>query len=490
MILNEFEMKNFLVILFAPVLLLGCSELLDEVPEDRLAATNFYQSEADAEAATLAIVERIRSTELYVALFPLQVNVLDDYIEGRGTASEISNYQGYSSFSINRSDRMWIAFYQTIHRANTVLENVAPIDMDPVKRSQLLGEAYFWRAFCYYMLVRNWGGVPIRTKVSSSDADIAQPRATEQQVYDLIVEDLLVAEADLPGNQGLVGRPTSWAAKTMLADVYLTLGDWAKASEKAKDVIEAGIFSLVQVSVPDDFLKVFGPDITNSSEEIIAVKFSRSIGTGVPFYAHTAPAGYSIGGARVFLGNIASGFFDAWSDSDLRKEYNIYTSYKDANGNTVDLPVEEPMLFRKFRDSQASAVFGHGCDYPLYRYPDALLIFAEAENEINNGPTAEAYEAINQVKRRAYGFDPNVANPSVDLAGMTEEEFKDAILLERAYEFMMECKRWYDLKRTGRARSTMETIGKTFSDTHLLWPIPESEIQNNPAISPSDQNPI
>ncbi len=86
-------------------------------------------------------------------------------------------------------------------------------------------------------------------------------------------------------------------------------------------------------------------------------------------------------------------------------------------------------------------------------------------------------------------MDASTSAPSVDLSGLDAATFRDAVLQERAREFVAEGRRWWDLKRTGRARAVIEATGKEFNDIMLLWPIPLAEIDNNPAISSEDQNP-
>src|SRR5690606_37961087 len=119
-------------------------------------------------------------------------------------------------------------------------------------------EAKFLRAFNYFQLVRNWAGVPLRTESNMTETDLK--KSTPEEVYALIVADLLQAEQNLPDKASRVGKPTKWAAKTMLADVYLTLGKYAEARDKADDVLKSNKFSLVPIQSVSDFqTKVFGP---------------------------------------------------------------------------------------------------------------------------------------------------------------------------------------------------------------------------------------
>lgn len=130
----------------------------------------------------------------------------------------------------------------------------------------------------------------------------------------------------------------------------------------------------------------------------------------------------------------------------------------------------------------------------MYRYADLLLIYAEAANRANNGPTADALEKLNMIHRRAYGANPAVANAALDfkLADYnTMQSFLDLVVKERMYETCYERKRWLDLKRMGIVKQViLAQKGKTVADKHLLWPIPVYELNYNKAIDPAkDQNP-
>jgi len=148
---------------------------------------------------------------------------------------------------------------------------------------------------------------------------------------------------------------------------------------------------------------------------------------------------------------------------------------------------EIPMLFKKFRDPLPGP---GGNDFPIIRYTEIVFTFAEAESQLNNGPTPEAYEAVNMIRRRAYGLDYNQPSAEADLpAGLSAQEFRDELMMERAKEFVMEGKRWYDMVRTGTAIEIMSGLGFPIQERHLLWPIPSEEIDNNDALTQEDQNP-
>jgi hypothetical protein len=146
-------------------------------------------------------------------------------------------------------------------------------------------------------------------------------------------------------------------------------------------------------------------------------------------------------------------------------------------------------LYRKYRDPAATA--GAGNDYPWYRFADVLLFHAEADARAKGAPTAAAIESLNKVHRRAYGLPSGTAS-AVDfkLADFTLKTFIDKVVQERGYETMYEGKRWNDLKRLGIAKQRiLEVKNIVVAEKHMLWPIPNSEILYNKALTAKDQNP-
>lgn len=468
---------------------LSCSKLLDEEPVDRLATTNFYKTEADANAAVNAIYNPIRgqygSTE-YGGQFTPQ----EDYSAGTGIYLPLSLYV-MNSASISRTDGAWRSFYRAINHANMALKYIPPIDMDETKKNALLAEAHFLRAWCYRNLVWSWGGVPIRAEPTEKADQAGGARASVAEVNAFIIEDLQFAETNLPNTPALAGKPTKWAAKTMLADIYLTNEQWEEARDKADEVITSSGYSLVKVTVPADFELLFGPTAITSSEDIFSIKYTRTVGSEIAQQYAQPNSAYSSGGYGSFYGLPTYPLLRDWDKDDLRYKFNIYTSYpRKPDGVIVPAPATAPLLFGKFKDQNFAP--SHGNDYPIYRFADALLIYAEAASQANNAPTALALERLNMIRRRAYGLDPAV--PSAKDYAMadapTKEAFRALVIKERAYEFLCEGKRWFDLVRTKTVKQVIKDAkGIDVPDSFLLFAIPKNEIDNNPDIDPDDQNP-
>src|SRR5690606_1946300 len=114
---------------------------------------------------------------------------------------------------------------------------------------------------------------------------------------------------------------------------------------------------------------------------------------------------------------------------------------------------------------------------PQIRYAEPFLIYAEAANMAEGGPSALALERLNMIRRRGYGYDPLATSPVDYPAGMSQEEFRETVITERAYEFMLERRRFWDLIRTNTIKEeTLAAKSMDFIDTRLHYPIPQSEI--------------
>ena len=477
------KIKTILVLLLT--LLIGaCDSLsLEEEPHTFVTPDQFFNDAGDAEAALTAAYASLQDLEYYRGRFLSNLTSFADYTDGRGSYLPGASYNCDNSCR-NRIGSSWARMYQSIFRANLAIERIPGIKMNEAQKSALVAEAKFIRALNYYNLVRYWGGVPLRTEAIDDFEKLALPRASAQEVYALVISDLQEAEQVLP-DAAANGRATKWAAKTLLADVYLGLERWSEAAAKAREVMDSGRFSLVQVTAPDDFLKLFGPEVTTSSEEIFDVPFTRvtNYGWEYPAMLVNPPSRYAAGAYNALFGDTKS-FLGTWDPKDLRYQYDLFVG-----ADAKYLTAAEPQRFKKFRDPNGVDRQGNGGAYPVVRYADALLIFAESQSQASGGPTAAAYDALNQIRRRAYGQSLTAPSPYDAPAGLGAAAFRDVVLQERAYEFLTEGKRYWDLKRSGTLAEKIAAVGETYDPKYLLWPIPTEEMDANNAFSLENQNP-
>ena len=407
------------------------------------------------------------------------------------TVSRLSDMTEIANYHFNTVPLLvssgWPTIYESIARANSLLnalEKNQDQDLDEKIKKGAISEASFIRAFAYYQLVRIYGKVPLRLEPVKNPDDMDLPVSDESEIYEQIISDLLIAEKNLPAQTDNKGRATQGAAKTILADVYLTLGRYEDARNMAQEIIDnKDEYGYDLISSLD---LLYSPTSATNNEDIFSLKFSRVVGQGSFLAAYAAPLSHpEVAAARAFenfAANSNAPLLRDWDNNDKRKALNIYNKAT-VDGELIDIEMagDYSYIYGKQRDPEEPEETASGVDYYMYRYADVLLIFAEGENLIN-GPTADAYEAVNKVRRRAYGVNMNTTDLQVDLpSGLSQEQFDSLLFRERGYEFMFEGKRWYDLKRTGRWKTVIPAAGKDLPTT-LDWPFPTSESLYNDAI--------
>lgn len=484
----------------------SCEDQLEENPPSLISLESL--NEETVESVIIGMYEpltRARSRTFesrYLRLLELQA----EYQWGRGGNRErISNYNFQEAANDKRS--MWAAFYESVNRANTLIDLVGKSDLSVEDKNAAIAEAKFVRAMVYYQLVRIWGEIPLRVERVVDKDQAALGLSSIDNVYSQIIADLQDAEDILPlPEDASPGRATSGAAKAFLADVHLTRGNYADARDKAKEVIDNK--ATYGYKLVADFASLWSPTDATNSEDVFSIKFAQIIGYGVFHTDAWAPREPRIDGVNIGVAagistasafesgnaNPTSPLIVGWDDNDIRKQHTLIDSLE-VNGVWYDVipqvtrsidpdgdgtPSDERGLytFGKFRDHGAPGEFGAGNDFYLMRYADVLLIFAEAENQMMNGPTADAYAAINEVITRAYS-----GNTSNNVSGLSQAEFDDEVFKQRGYEFMQEAKRWFDIVRTDRYNLITEAL-KPLGDaaSSPYWPIPDTETSTNDAL--------
>ena len=398
---------------------------------------------------------------------------------------------------------LWAAFYKAIFTANNMLELIASNDqLGTDVTDKYVGEAKFIRAMMYFYIVRLWGDAPAITNPQGG-ADINgnpdMPRTSLKEIYEkIIIPDLEDAILKLPlesrdvYNQG----PTKWAARMALADVYLNMAGWplketryyAEAASVALDIVDNSPHRLLP-QYKSLWLKANSFDRT---EHIFAFNHTLSY----------LPSQYAIS----YLGTEEGGwcdycadpvFFESYPD-DTRKEFNFVVK-------TIDNKTKQEIVWqnfqtkapyiRKYRNYGGCGAYGIEGENstasslsegitPIYRYADALLIYAEASFKATGSASAKAYECLNKVRDRAFG-DTNHR-----LAGLTPEAFEKAVFDEYGWENAFEMKRWFQLVRTEKvdemvARNPSIDARLNVDKQNYLFPVPvrQTELrgwQNNP----------
>lgn len=518
------KLVSYILFFIVAVGFLSCKKFLTEEPAAIISEDQFYKTQDDALNAVNAVYFLLNSggssvQTPYNTLFNTGMNMAgDDEDPGPGaTNPDVRSLSVLAHSSTNlRIYEIWQQHYAAIKRANVALEKIPAIDFDENLKNRLLAETKFLRALYYFNLVRLYGDVPLiieyQKYVNANDYAIAKSPSTE--VYTQIEKDLNEAATVLPASYGSpdVGRATAGAAKALLAKVYLTKASlplniaahYEDAIKTAEEVLspQDGGTGNYGYDLIENYAEVFLPAFKNGKEHIFSAQFKsnslnqgnnetpRAILSGVPGlrgnYAHMVRF-YKEGNDNFFS------VFKLFQLTDKRKYVTFVTSFvSPTNGRSYGLPLNNPVVpgdstpfYNKLWDPNSTAVPSESAaNVAIIRYADLLLIHAEAENELN-GPTDKAYKSINRVRNRA-GL-PNLT------AGLTKDQFRDSVYLDRRLELVFEYQRWFDLIREKDASGSgvfvknLHKVGKTNAEEkHALYPIPQSEIDNNHLLT---QNP-
>lgn len=494
-------MKSIKHIAFLFLLLSSSScmdEFLKEAPEDRFVIGNFYSSQSDAEAALTAVYRKLY--DIYERnMFILNDLPADTEKNGLGMPNQyLQNLEYLRHTSENQFTRiMWQHNYDGIARANTAIINIPAIEMDETIKARLIGEAKFLRALYYFNLVRFYGDVPLILKLESVD-DALGPRIASAEIYQQIINDLMEAESSLPEIYGEndLGRATKGAAKILLGKVYLTMKDFNKSAEKLAEVINnEGDYGY---GLHDDYRDNWRPATETGKEMVFGIEFMDPPGNGNSAMVLQGPK-YSLPGGFAVLGLVNSNeadiptrdLYDRYTEDDERKAGTFRTDFVsllDGSVHTSTIPI-----FTKYWEENESNPGNSDANMNVIRYADALLMYAEALNEL--GQTEAAAIPLNRVMERAYN------STSHNVSGLSTDDMRTLIYEERHKELAMEGHRWFDLVRTDRfiqrmkdhaayeasvAESNKVELAQNIKDHMVLMPIPQREIDLNPELT---QNP-
>ncbi|MFH6767505.1 RagB/SusD family nutrient uptake outer membrane protein [Gaetbulibacter aquiaggeris] len=491
--------KNILIqktlIVLIATLLAGCSDYLDVSPESVWESNNFYSTPQEAEIALAGIYGVIASDEGYGRDLMILEAGTDEYYYNR----RFNEDWGVSLFRNTPSDaqsfNFWTNQYQAINLANLFIESINPASYSNVEDyNALIAEAKFLRGLCYFNLTNFWNEIPLRLSSSKDQNDNNKPAASLADVYKAITDDFTFASEHLPhpGSASYVpGRAQKLAAHGLLARVYLKMSGYplkenhyADALAHCDAVINDGYHTLTlgdgTNGYRNTFLNLIG-GVYNTSEVLFEISFQNLRDQGLIGVdgRYGALNGINFGSANTFgdpngfaqagvYPNL-SGLYDQVSDAryqwnipsyrrtgtgditDIGNELQVlffcpakYRRWEPVNYADIDIPgTEEPYVVLENSASELNRNFT-SVNFPVLRYSDILLMYAEATNEVNGSPTALAIQYLNEVRSRAGLEDIAVEKPTV----VTNKQlFFDELVDERSRELCFEGVRRHDLIR-------------------------------------------
>ena len=487
------QKSSLFIVLLAFVLTIGsCGE--DFVTKEfvnGVVSDNFFETATDAEQALTAVYDIIGVRGMYrESMWVLGDAASDDINELTGDNGDYgTHYRAASDYRWEASNPYstlrWYDGYKGIFRANILIAELPEIDMDAGLKARFEAEAKFLRALYYFNLVMAFGDVPFMTTVLTREEYQELARTDKSIIYAQMEQDLLDAAAVLPAEASdPVGRATSGSANALLSRIYLFQEKWVNAVEAATDVMDAG-YSLVS---SEDFPKVFYGQLENSSESIFefqSVGFSPNVWGGdlteTSFGFLWSPM---IGWANWYSPSVSSQ--EQFEDGDIRRKASLLIvgagDMLDSDGDGVEEPFPSGnMNGNYFNNANVKKWLAIGknlavgdeyeVNFPILRYAEVLLNYAEAQNELNN--STDALAALNQIRARA--MVPAITETDQGL-------LRDLIRAERRRELLFEGQRFYDLHRWGIANEVLGPLGYRVG-THEYWPIPIAELDLMPNLT-------
>ncbi|MEO6977475.1 MAG: RagB/SusD family nutrient uptake outer membrane protein [Mucilaginibacter sp.] len=468
----------------------SCKKYLDEKDNSNFVKTNYFKTPAQAQTFVNGIYPQLhlfQNGDAYGEAPFITLELFSGHATSLGQSVNNGNVINQRTDAVNPGfEDVWKNSYNAIANANLALEQIPNVAMDDATKKKLLGEVYFLRAFFYYHLVRLYGDVPLITKSVTVDSPDLYPTRTDyKQVYDQVISDLQTAEASGLPDSDQTGRVSLGAVRTLLAGVYLTTAgfpmqktaNYALAAAEAQKVLN-GTYTLFT-----DYAFLHDNAHKNQGELIFQGQYLVGVSTNA-ITQLTVPFNLPVGAYGDHLGAMipTNGFFNSYEAGDLRAEERqfYFSSYPQYGDPSKTIVFGEHCLYKFFHVESAN---GNGiCDenWTFLRLPEAMLIYAEASNEVN-GPTADAYAQVNGIRARA---------KLAPLSGLSKDQFREAIWRERYHELAYENKAYFDIQRThmiynvgnntfGDAFSTPNEQGVTMKQQYLLWPVPQREINTN-----------
>ena len=498
-IFNFTKQRLTLLVALVTLAATGCSKKLDITPETFVSPEELFKDEQGAIAGVTGIYRKL-----------MELNNGDYYFVGvvgtdEGKTSSFvptwggywQHYDGINSYNslLSAQNQLiqgtWTSLYKGIVNANTAIKYIPSSSASQAVKNRLIGEARFLRAIFYFELVQFFGGVPMPTDVQDPEADAngGKPRSTEAEVYSLIIGDLNFAAANL-ASKGTAesGRANKEAAQALLGKVYLTRKDYANAKSTLQPLM-----STTNAALMTNYADLFKESNENNIESLFEIQYSNE-NNNTNNLANTM-GGWHIsntdsgGGGHVAIPT--DYYSNSFESGDARKDASIRYKFYDANGNVVDYwwwaDVTKPHV-KKYDITDGVSLNGGLSSRNLYylRYADAILMYAETLNELND-PAALTW--LNKIRNRA-----KLANWETVLGHTpTQQEMRDELLKERMRELGFEGWRWFDLKRTGKLIDQVKTYNPDatpyITNKNLLFPISAREFELNRSLKPSDQNP-
>lgn len=461
----------------------SCKKFLDQQPVVAVSEQAAFSDVASAKTSLLGAYSQLagdngfgnRLSEMY----PFDADDMLSYVNGNTPDNADRDLSRYSLMSTNTQlAKPFTQLYTGIERSNICIKHIPQMPQylsgsaaEQAQLKRMHGEALTLRAIFFFELIKNWGDVPAPFVPSSDTPDLNLPKTNRDTIYDHILNDLKLAEDLVPwrkdANVDVDERITKGGVKALRARIALFRGGYSLRAASVQMERRADHLTYYKIahdecadlmqhrdqhtlnpsfrSVFNDGILAHKPD--NYGEVMLEVAMGGGSGTAdSKLGGFDGPKVNGYGNARI---SVVPSYFYAFDPLDTRRDVTAAPYTINASGYKIAATILNVYDGKFRRDWITPAIpltaLGpyFGVNWPIIRFSDVLLMFAETENEINHGPTAAAISAFEEVRKR--GFGTNAA--SIGATSTTYAGFFSAIVDERALEFGGEGIRKYDLIR-------------------------------------------
>lgn len=529
-------LKSLIFIVGVVMFIVSCeTEILDKQPLYQLATENFWTSEKDAELALAGVYNKATAWSTSTTIIEFDANT-DNGIDRKINEVPFSN--GILNPTTAEIKTYWNTSYSHIAACNNFLENIENIEnMDVTKKSQMIAEVRFLRAFVYYNMSQYWGGVPLVTKVLTMDESNSIASSDKAAVVDFVLTELNEIAQNLPATRPTKehGRIIKGAALAIKGRLLMSENKWAEAATAFKEIVDLGVHS-----IDPAYMELFNGKKEQSSEIIFSRKYlANEIGNNIQlYYRPNVDGGWHhmnpfqslvndylcVDGKTIEDSEIYDPQYPVVKDGnyyrDPRLLYTIYYpavsvikgktyhGHPDSTSVVGDVFTYDAGMtgycLRKYVDEEYDGdVYSGGSDIPIVRYAEVLLSYLECKIKNNDAITQELLDqTINHIRTRA-------------AVNMPEVEETDPIKLweilkrERRVELAWEGLRYWDLIRWGEAAEVISgpfygmkitddpenydrfRVGPDgnyyvtdlkFKESDLPWPFPQDELDINSSL--------
>jgi starch-binding outer membrane protein, SusD/RagB family len=507
------NMKKIFLFMCAASLLASCKKSTLELNNpNQITSSTYWKTETDvlsSLAATYGLLRNVDGGFWGVRGTELSNGRGDDFFI-RNDVSALYQLSTFTNTPDNgTANSLFNTSYRAIFRANQILENIDRVTaLDAQKKKEYIAEAKFLRGLNYFILVINFGDVPLRLTVPQSKEDYFVAKSPEADVWVQLKKDFTEAAADLPIAYPAkwVGRATKGSALGFLGKAHVYTKDWTNAESILKQLTTAPFNYQLMTVYADNFV----PTKENNQESVFEIQLS-DVGGNNPWAGENANESLGVTTAQEFAPAEVAGWFEVSFTDKLFNEFQkektttneldprMYTTmiwnYPGAtfyNKPFTDFKLifQYQTMIKKYQNwwqtneltgASGAANYTSSNNERALRYADILLLLAEALTM--QGKVQEAYPYVNLVRNRA-----KLANLQ---AGFNQDQMMAEIRHQRMLEFAREGQRFYDLKRWGLLQQEItnsDKEGKQFfvAKKHEYFPIPQNEMNSNPEMA---QNP-